>query len=822
MIYPAGFESKIGFTTLRELVSSHCLSQMGRNKCEAMCFSEKFDTVRRLLTQTSEMLSLIEKGVELPTDHMYDVVPSLKSIQAEGSALSAIELYRVRMSLDTLGRVHAFFSIPGDEDSHSVPELSSLFGALAVFPGVISIIDKVVNKYGDVADNASQTLMDIRRNIASSSASLSSIMRRVVDRGISAGILDKDTAPSMRDGRLVIPVSSAVKRQIAGIVHDESATGKTSYIEPSEVVEASNRLRELREAEKREVHRILVETADAIRPHISAMLGSYNMLGVYDFIRAKALVAKMFDAHMPILEKGIDIDWYGAVHPVLALSLKNQGREVVPLSLRLGGKNRILIISGPNAGGKSVCLKTAGIVQYMLQCGMLPPMYANSHACVFRNIFIDIGDEQSIENDLSTYSSHLRNMKTFMQKADSRTFILVDEMGTGTEPQIGGALAQAILVQLNQSHVMGIVTTHYQNLKTFADAQEGLVNGAMMYDRQNMQPLFRLSIGNPGSSFALEIARKTGLPVNVIDDARRIVGADYVNMDKYLLDLARDRKYWSEKRQSIKDKESKLETLLGKYEEQIELLKMRKRDILESARLEASELLARSNAKVERTILEIRNAQAEKEYTKRVRKELDEYKEQVAKTESEADVQIKGLPALPVSGRKKKKNPVPVKVTVEPEAPIAVGDYVRMSKGGMSGCVLSVSDKEAEVAFGAMRTRVALSKLIKALKPAESAATQITSVSKTTTDDSRKRQLDFKQEIDLRGMRADEALQAVAYFLDDAIQFCSSRVRILHGTGTGALRMAVRRYLQGVPQVVSFGDEDVRFGGAGITVVNLK
>lgn len=819
MIYPANFESKIGFDTIRRLLHDNCLSPLGQARCAAMAFTDNFETVKRLLTQTSEMLTLITRGIEMPVDHFYDVTDRLKEIQAQGSFLTPTELHRTRMSLDTIARVRDFFAKTDEEGTPLAPTLAALFADMAVFPSIISAIDKVVNKFGEISDNASPALSDVRRKIASSSASLSATMQRVVSRGVAEGLIDKDAAPSVRDGRLVIPVSAAMKRRIPGIVHDESATGKTSYIEPAEVVEASNRLRELREEEKREIHRILVEVTDLVRPHTPLMLKSYSMLGIYDFIRAKALFAKEFNAEMPVLEKSPELDWYGAIHPVLAMSLRAQGREVVPLALKLDAQNRILIISGPNAGGKSVCLKTAGVVQYMLQCGLLPTMHSNSHACVFSNILIDIGDEQSIENDLSTYSSHLKNMKVFMQRATPRTFILVDEMGTGTEPQIGGALAQAILMQLNAGKVMGIVTTHYQNLKTFADSEPGFINGAMLYDRQHMQPLFKLSIGNPGSSFALEIANKIGLPRQVIDDARQIVGSDYVNMDKYLLDLARDRRYWANKRQSIKEKEAKLDSLVERVQQQGEELKEKKRVIIEEARRQASDLLADSNARLERTIMEIRTAQAEKERTKQVRQELERYKRDLT-VAAKQDTEIPELPKLPKSRRQKEKAPEPAPARTR--KPIEVGDYVRMSKDGMAGRVLSISGKEAEVAFGAMRTRVALSKLTSAVKPAQSAASQTASVSRATTDDSRKRQLGFKQEIDLRGMRADEAIQAVAYFLDDAIQFSISRVRILHGTGTGALRLAVRRYLQTHPDVVSFHDEDVRFGGAGITVVNLS
>ncbi|MCM1320351.1 MAG: Smr/MutS family protein [Muribaculaceae bacterium] len=821
MIYPTGFESKIGFDVMRNLLADKCLSPLGQQRVRTMSFSDDFDTVYRLLTQTAEMLSLLTCGHDLPVDHIYDVTPSLKSIQAQGSWMPPLELYRMRMSLDTISRVRTFFSRVDDQGYSLTPELSKLFAPLAVFPGITSAIDKIINKFGEVADTASPTLSDIRRRISAANASLSSIMQRVVSRGVADGFLEKDTVPSMRDGRLVIPVNAAVKRRIPGIVHDESATGKTSYIEPTEVVEASNRLRELREAEKREVQRILVEMADVIRPEVPDMLRSYAMLGVYDFIRAKALVAQQFDAQMPVLEHKPELDWYGAIHPVLAMSLRAQGREVVPLSLKLDSTNRILIISGPNAGGKSVCLKTAGIVQYMLQCGMLPTLHSNSHVCLFKNILIDIGDEQSIENDLSTYSSHLKNMKVFMQNATPRTFILVDEMGSGTEPQIGGALAQAILKKVNESRVMGIITTHYQNLKTFADSEPGFINGAMLYDRQHMQPLFKLSIGNPGSSFALEIANKIGLPRQVIDDARMIVGSDYVNMDKYLLDLARDRRYWSNKRQSIKEKEAKLDSLMERLETQGEELKSKKRDIMEQARREAEELLAGANARLERTIKEIRDAQAEKERTKQIRKELDDYKKRIATTQPKEE----NIPELAKIQKQAKHRPAinktaPKAANAKTDS-INIDDFVRMSKGGIVGKVLAINGKQAEVAFGAMRTRVDLNKLIKAIKPTQTAATQVSSLSKATTDASRRRQLNFKPEIDVRGMRADEAIQAVTYFIDDAVQFSIGRVRILHGTGTGALRLAIRQHLQANRDVQSFHDEDVRFGGAGITVVNL-
>lgn len=819
MIYPSNFEEKIGFSGLRCLLSEKCLSPLGVFKCNSMQFSSDFGKVEKHLYQTVEMLKLIKSGAELPVDNIYDVTPYLKEIRAEGSFMTAKNLYRVKASLIAIAEIKTFFCKKDDNGIIQSPTLASEFEKMQLFPSIISLIDSIINRHGEVKDTASPTLADIRRSITSVNNSMSSMMRRIIDRAINDGYVDSDTTPSLRDGRLVIPVAAMMKRKINGIVHDESATGKTVYIEPAEVVEANNRLKELENEEKREIVKILTAVATEIRPHIDSMVDSYSLMGVFDFVRAKAIIANEIGGEMPILEHKPELDWYHAVHPMLYLSLKNQGRNVVPLDIRLNDKNRILIISGPNAGGKSVCLKTVGIVQYMMQCGMLPTIYSNSHMGIFDNIFIDIGDEQSIENDLSTYSSHLKNMKFFISNCSKRTLILADEMGSGTEPQIGGALAQAILNQFNKSKVMGIVTTHYQNLKTFADTTDGFINGAMLYDRQQMQPLFQLAIGNPGSSFAVEIARKIGLPNEVIDDAREIVGSDYINMDKYLLDLARDKRYWSNKRLSIKEKEQKLDALLQQYEEKAENLKLQRAEILKDARRQASEILSNTNATLERTIHEIRKSQAEKERTKELRRELEQYKQNIAKNNDDS------LPGelVPLKHKSKKlKNDIfQNSISKSEKTTINEGDYVRMSDGGVVGKVLSIQGKKAEVAFGGLRTFVELAKLVIAKKPKETASTQVQTVTKTTSDDSRKRQLNFTQELDVRGMRVDEALQALIYFLDDALQFSASRVRVLHGTGTGALRMAIRQNLKGMNGVSSFHDEDVRFGGAGITVINL-
>lgn len=816
MIYPSNFEEKIGFVQLRHYLSEKCVSPLGVRKCEAMSFLNNFDKVKCRLSQTNEMLQILRNDIELPIDNIHDMTQSLLSIRAEGSFMTSDNLFRLKQSLETISRVHHFFSVKDNDENYIYPYLANLFRPMMVFPEVISLIDGILNKFGEVKDMASENLADIRRSISSIGNSITSLMRRVVDRAVNEGIIDRDSIPSLRDGRLVIPVASMMKRKINGIIHDESATGKTVYIEPSEIVEANNRLRELQNQEKREIVKILTNISSKIRPMIDDMLASYSMLGVYDFIRAKALIAIELGGEMPILEKKNELEWYHAIHPILLRSFMSQNREVVPLDIKLDAKNRILIISGPNAGGKSVCLKTVGIIQYMMQCGMLPPLYSNSHMGIFDNIFIDIGDEQSIENDLSTYSSHLKNMKFFMNNCVKRTLILVDEMGSGTEPQIGGALAQAILMQLNKSAIMGIVTTHYQNLKTFADSTDGFINGAMLYDRQNMQPLFQLSVGNPGSSFAVEIARKIGIPNTVIQEAEAIVGSDYVNMDKYLLDIARDRRYWANKRLSIKEKEHKLDNTLSQYEDKLTELKSKRNEILSQAKREATEILSTTNAQVERTIHEIKKSQADKEKTKQIRKELEEYKKKVANQENNSE------PNLLKHSDRKKTIHNNISTSQGKKISVLEGDYVRMSDGGVIGKILSIQGKKAEVGFGALRTYIELSKLVKATKPKENASSQISSVSKSTYEESRKRQLSFSSDIDLRGMRVDEALQAIVYFLDDAVQFSASRVRILHGTGTGALKVAIRQLLKTNHNVISFHDEDVRFGGAGITVVNLN
>jgi len=621
-----------------------------------------------------------------------------------------------------------------------------------------------------------------------------------------------------------------MKRKIRGIVHDESATGKTVFIEPAEVVEANNRIRELEGEERREIIRILTEFSATVRPQVPALLSSYEFLAEIDFIRAKALFGIDIKGLKPSFENKQIVDWFQAVHPLLQMSLAKHDKKVVPLDIILTRDKRILLISGPNAGGKSVCLKTVGLLQYMLQCGMLVSMHERSHAGIFSHIFIDIGDEQSIEDDLSTYSSHLTNMKMMLKSCNGESLILIDEFGGGTEPQIGGAIAEAVLKRFNLKGTFGVITTHYQNLKHFAEDHEGVVNGAMLYDRHEMRALFQLQIGNPGSSFAVEIARKIGLPEEVIADASEIVGSEYIQSDKYLQDIVRDKRYWETKRQNIRKREKQMEDTITRYEQEIQELERSRKEILKKAKEEAERLLQESNAKIENTIRTIKEAQAEKERTRTARQELTDFKQQVENLEKAALEEKIARKMEKLREKQERKKDKKAKQANTPETPVApkvrpieAGDYVRIKGQTSVGQVMEISGKNAVVMFGLMKTNVKADRLERTDAPkAAPLSNKATFVSSETQDRMYEKKLNFKQDIDVRGMRGDEAIQAVTYFIDDAILVGVSRVRILHGTGTGILRTLIRQYLATVPGVAHFQDEHVQFGGAGITVVDLK
>lgn len=815
MIYPDTFEHKIGFATLREWVAERCISTLGQRHTQEMTFSSDFPTVLHWLSSTSEMLSILNSDEEFPLGSVRDVSEVLTHARVPGTFITAPELLDVRSSLAVMSDLAVFFNAHRHDNGHSdYPHLDETGIKIASFPLTVKSIDRIIDRFGNIRDNASPELREIRSQLSSTSGAIASMMRRVMSHAVEAGYIESDVTPSMRDGRLVIPVPPMYKRRISGIVHDESASGKTVYIEPAEIVEANNRVRELQMEERREITRILTVLTDELRPDIPQIIESLDIVGYLDFIQAKARLARDIDAHMPALTEKPEMEWYHATHPVLLMSLRRQSKEIVPLDITLTRDSRILIISGPNAGGKSVCLKTVGIVQYMLQCGLLPPVYENSHMGIFADIFIDIGDDQSIEDDLSTYSSHLRNMKYFLQRGDASTLVLIDEFGGGTEPQIGGAIAQAVLSQFNDRHMWGVITTHYQNLKHFAEDTDGLVNGSMLYDRHLMQPMFKLSIGNPGSSFAIEIARKIGLPETIITDAEKIVGSDYINLDKYLLDIARDKRYWENKRMAIRQKEKKIESRLAQYEEDAEQLREKRREILAEAKEEARKILDGSNAAIERTIHEIKRAQAEKESTLEARRRLREEKEGLLHTGGKENALLKKAP-------KRRKESGKTRQVTDNE-PVRVDDNVRLDGQGTVGKVLAINGKKATVAFGMLQTEVPVNRLRRTIAQPSSGMKSGASLVGATSDAQRQRQLDFKQEIDVRGMRVDEAVQVVTYYIDDAIRFNAERVRILHGTGTGALRQYIRQYLDTINGVRSYHDEHVQFGGAGITVVELR
>ena len=822
MVYPETFEHKIGFDKIRSLVYDKCLSPLGKECVEKIQFSTDLSVISKQLSQIDEFVRIIHGDREFPVNHFIDVRYSLQRIHPENTFLSEKELFDIKHSLQTIQDITRFFRAQDENKDIVYPTLTALAGNIPVFPELIKKIDTILDKYGNMKDHASPELARIRKEIQTITGSISRTLQNILRSAKSEGLVDKDVAPTMRDGRLVIPVAPAFKRKLRGIVHDESATGKTVFIEPEAVVEANNRIREYESMERREIIRILTLFTDVLRPFVPDMLYSYQFMGEIDLIRAKALFAIQINAIKPTIEDRPLIDWSDAIHPLLFLSFQKHNKKVEPLDITLTDEARLLIISGPNAGGKSVCLQTVGLLQYMMQCGLLIPLHEQSHTGVFAHIFIDIGDEQSIENDLSTYSSHLINMKYFIRNTNEQTLLLIDEFGSGTEPLIGGAIAESTLERFNLNQSFGIITTHYHNLKQYADITQGIVNGAMLYDRHLMQPLFKLSIGNPGSSFAIEIARKIGLPEDIIADASQKVGSDYIDMDKYLQDIVRDKRYWENKRQSIRQQEKKLEELTARYAQDIEAINAQRKEMLTTAKTQAAQLLTDANAKIEQTIREIKEANAEKEQTKSIRKSFNVFKETVAGKRGNRGNggTRRSEDAMPSGGNRGNRGS---RGSGENPGPLLVGDTVRLKGQQVVGTILEINEKQSVVAFGMIKSTINIERLekVKHIQIKKDSA-KSTFISSQTADSMYEKKLHFKLDIDVRGMRGDEALQTVMYFIDDAIQINAGRVRILHGTGNGILRQLIRNYIANIPGVKHFQDEHVQFGGSGITVVDLE
>lgn len=887
MIYPKNFEQKIGFSEVRALLRARCLSPLGKERVDAMMFSTDVNEVNRWMEEIREFRRIQEGQDDFPLDNFFDVRESVARIRLEGTHMEVEELFDLKRSLETIIAIVAFLSrgeaTEQGEIKHFYPALYDLADGIATFPLLVQRISQIIDKFGKMRDNASPELLQIRRELARTEGSISRTLYSILRSAQGEGLVERDVTPAIRDGRLVIPVAPGLKRKISGIVHDESATGKTVYIEPTEVVEANNRIRELESEERREMIRILTDFAKKMRPNVREIIDSYSLMAAIDFIRAKAELARYFKAFEPEVKADPHIDWIRAIHPLLQLSLERKGKErlsrslsaeeettiseeedvtgnvptsVVPLDIQLTEDKHLLVISGPNAGGKSVCLKTVGLLQYMLQCGLSIPVSDRSTTGLFSDIMIDIGDEQSIENDLSTYSSHLMNMKVMMRQASDKTLILIDEFGTGTEPQIGGAIAEAVLKQFWEKHAWAVITTHYQNLKHFAEAHPGTVNGAMLYDRHEMRPLFQLAIGRPGSSFAIEIARKTGIPEAVIEDASSIVGSDYIRSDKYLQDIVRDKRYWEAKRQMIHSQEKSLSKSIAQYERELDALEQSRKDILNRAKRQAEELIKESNRRIENAIKAIREKQAEKEETKRIRQELAQYEAGLIEEDRSKASDKSNKNNLKNGGllsdedfqkrvnkikKRKEKHEQHLKTKAEKQQAAAealknavrkqqsggvimVGDNVRIKGLTSVGKVEAIDGKQATVIFGGMRTKMSISRLEcvdGATLQQEQKQFQAFNYSRETRETIDKHRNQFHQELDVRGMRADEALNQVQHFIDDAILVGASQVRILHGKGNGILRQLIRQYLETVPNVTNYRDEHVQFGGAGITVVEL-
>ena len=848
MIYPDNFENKIGFNEIRKMLRERCLSPLGKEQVDKMAFSSDAEQVNEWLMQVREFRRLMEEVEDFPLQYFYDVRESILRIRVENSHLEEDELFDLRRSLSTIADMVKILNHSDDDDEpedgwkrekkYPYPALHRLSQDVVTFPQLIQRIDQILDKFGKIRDNATPELLQIRRELAKTEGSISRTLYSILRSAQSEGIVEKDVTPTLRDGRLVIPVIPTLKRKIKGIVHDESATGKTVFIEPTEVVEANNRVRELEGEERKEIIRILTDFTNKVRPYSKEILDSYRFLAIIDLIQAKQKLADIFKAIEPEVEDHPHIDWTRAIHPLLQLSLQKKNEKVVPLDIMLTQDKRILIISGPNAGGKSVCLKTVGLLQYMLQCGLSIPVSERSKTGVFQNIMIDIGDEQSLENDLSTYSSHLLNMKNMMKAANSETIILIDEFGTGTEPGIGGAIAEAVLDKFCKQQAYGVITTHYQNLKHFADSHEGVVNGAMLYDRHEMKALFQLAIGRPGSSFAIEIARKIGLPEEVIKEASDIVGSEYIQSDKYLQDIVRDKRYWENKRQNIHQREKDMEKTISKYENDIEDIERSRKAILKKAKEEAAELLKESNKRIENAIREIKESQAEKEETRRIRQELDTFKQEVQEIDTkETDDKIARKIAQ-IQQRKerhakrqaeKKENQEKAaaalrnaqnKTQADSKRDIQIGDTVRIKGLTTIGKIENITGDTATAVFGGMEhATTPVENADKTEERKENLASYGISKETRKTIDSHKS--NFHQDLDVRGMRGDEALNAVQYFIDDAILVGMPRVRILHGKGNGILRQLIRQYLSSVPNVTHYADEHVQFGGSGITVVDF-
>ena len=828
MIYPVNFEQKIGFDRLREQVTALCSMQAARDIIAGERFSTSRSDIERKQDIADEMRTLLMLDPDAPRDEFPDMEAVMAKIGVEGAFLTIEEVVILRCALTAVGNMVGFVMNRSEEQ---YPRLRKRSESVCVFPDVVRRINQLVDDEGQIRDGASPQLVMIRRSIREHEGQVSKRLNQVLNNAKRAGIVDAEAMISIRDGRAVIPVSAGNKRKLNGFIHDESATGKTFYIEPVEVVELNNQLKELEYAERREIVRLLTEFTEELRPDAEPIASAGEYLAEMDAVRAKARWAIENGAGKPIVSTDDRLVLRHAFHPLLAQTLKREKKELVPLDMQLDKQKHILVISGPNAGGKSVCLKTTGMVQYMFQCGFPVTAGEMSELPIFESICLDIGDEQSMDNDLSTYSSHLMNMKSTLQAASPRTLVLIDEFGSGTEPVIGGAIAEAILERLLERGCYGVITTHYSNIKYYATGTEGIANGAMMFDVQNIRPLFKLEMGKPGSSFAIEIARKIGLPEDIIRSASDKAGSDHINLERQLREIARDRRYWSQKRDRIRMTDRKVEELESSYAEQLSRIKEERKEILQKAKAEAQQLIADANRQIENTIRTIKEAQAEKELTRLARRELDDFKTTVEDVESSFDGEkveremerLMRRKARREEDKKRRGQAVeqkPAEAVLAPK-PIEVGSKVRIAGQEVPGVVQSIKGRKVQVAFGQILTTVDKDKLVVVSNAEYKKSVKPVTPRTVVSVDISSRKLNFRDSVDVRGMRAVEALEVVQDLVDDALMVGVGGVTILHGKGTGALKEEIRRYLRSIPEVATAADEHADRGGAGITVVRF-
>ncbi|EKD30813.1 MAG: hypothetical protein ACD_77C00476G0016 [uncultured bacterium] len=828
-------EQKLGFDRIRSMIESRCSIVSAKNRALEAKFLTNTARISEMLSLTDEMRVIIMLESGFPDSGYVDTLTFIKQLELSSFYLDTASIYRLKLSLETIRAISNFFK---NSKEGSYPCLKKMAEPVILFPEITRRIDSILDKFGEIKDNASPELQNIRSSIKDKEGQISRKISSILKRVQAEGLADEEATVSMRDGRMLIPVSAANKRKVPGFIFDESSSGKTVFIEPIEIVELNNQVKELHFAEQREILKILVEFSDFLRPYQPELLMSAEFLSEIDYIRAKARVAVSMQAGKPIISEERQLNIQRGRHPLLEATLKKEGKEIVPLTMMLNKDKHILLISGPNAGGKSVCLKTVGLLQYMLQTGMLVPASEISEFGIFKNIFIDIGDEQSIENDLSTYSSHLTNMRDFLREADENSLILIDEFGAGTEPTAGGALAEAILKEFDEKGCFGVITTHYSNLKFYASSSRGVINGGMQFDVQNIKPLFKLEIGVPGSSFAFELARKIGLSSEIVKFAEERAGGDFVDLERHLKKIARNRRAMDEKLARIKNTDKTLENITEKYQKELTDIQSLRKTIIAQAKEEAKALLADANRQIETTIKEIRENQAEKEKTKELRKNLERFNNEVMR---EKESEMQDSIALKMDQLKKRKErreekrverekktgssagveAVPIKKNI-PAGEIIAGDKVKIKGGDLTGEVLRVDGKEVNVAIGNIISKIAKERLEKISNREYSELSK--SGSQKSTYNSygmSERRLNFKPSIDVRGQRVDEAMDNVSHFVDDALMVGMSEVSILHGKGNGVLREEIRKYLKTVGGVLSAKDESLQMGGSGITLVKL-